>query len=162
MAIIYSYPHGTPTLQDILLGSHIDNEGNNTKSFYISDIVNLTIANTPTPEPVAAPYKVYTVLISQSDTSPPNVITELENTIGTMSFERDSIGAYKIISDSKFTLNKTTLTCSNLFGNANIQLFADYEESMFPNEIWIINKDVINNVNYDGIDIAMIEIKVYN
>ena len=41
MAIIYSYPHGTPELQDLLLGTHIDNDGNHTKSFSISDILAL-------------------------------------------------------------------------------------------------------------------------
>jgi hypothetical protein len=155
MAIIYSYPHGTPELQDLLLGTHIDNDGNHTKSFSISEVLALATTTAPL-------YKIYTALISQSGMNPPVVITELENTIGTITFGRDSSGVYKIISESKFTLNKTTLTCSNLFGNANVQLFADYEESTFPIEIWMLNKDVINNINSDGIDIAMIEIKVYN
>lgn len=158
MAIIYSYPHGTPELQDLLLGTHIDNDGNHTKSFSISEVLALV----PTAEPVIPLYKIYTALISQSGENPPTVITELENTIGTITFGRDSLGMYKIISDSKFTLNKTTLTCSNLFGNTNVQLYANYEESTFPIEIWMLNKDVVNDINYDGIDIAMIEIKVYN
>jgi hypothetical protein len=41
MAIIYSYPHATPTLSDTLVGSQFDYDGNPTKSFLISDIIAL-------------------------------------------------------------------------------------------------------------------------
>ena len=41
MAIIYSFPEGTPTLSDTVLGTQFDNNGNPTKSFSISDIVAL-------------------------------------------------------------------------------------------------------------------------
>ena len=58
MAIIYSYPVAQPTLSDLLLGTHIDlerpNDSNATKSFTISDVINLidtkTVSNsTSTP-----------------------------------------------------------------------------------------------------------------
>ena len=45
MAIVYSYPQATPTLSDTVLGTQFDYDGNPTKSFLISDIVNL-VANT--------------------------------------------------------------------------------------------------------------------
>lgn len=41
MAIIYSYPGATPTLSDTVLGTKFEDEGNPTKSFLISDILNL-------------------------------------------------------------------------------------------------------------------------
>jgi len=41
MAIVYSYPEGTPTLSDTVLGTQFDNNGNPTKSFSISDIIAL-------------------------------------------------------------------------------------------------------------------------
>jgi hypothetical protein len=41
MAIIYSFPEGTPTLSDTVLGTQFDNNGNSTKSFSISDIIAL-------------------------------------------------------------------------------------------------------------------------
>jgi len=43
MAIVYSYPSGTATLTDTVLGTQFDDAGNPTKSFPISDIVNLAV-----------------------------------------------------------------------------------------------------------------------
>jgi hypothetical protein len=49
MAILYSYPLATPTVDDLVLGSRVDpqrpQDGNATKSFLMEDIVNL-VANT--------------------------------------------------------------------------------------------------------------------
>jgi len=44
MAIVYSYPIGTPVVSDTVLGNHFDIEGNPTKSFLISDIIGLVPA----------------------------------------------------------------------------------------------------------------------
>ena len=44
MAIVYSYPIGTPVASDTVLGNHFDIEGNPTKSFLISDIIGLVPA----------------------------------------------------------------------------------------------------------------------
>ena len=42
MAIIYSYPHAVPAINDMVLGTKFrENEGISTNSFYISDIVTL-------------------------------------------------------------------------------------------------------------------------
>jgi hypothetical protein len=66
MAIIYSYPIAQPLLSDLLLGTHIDPErlhdGNPTKSFTISDIINLV----PGIVPYQASYKVFTALLTQN------------------------------------------------------------------------------------------------
>jgi hypothetical protein len=42
MAIIYSYPHATPAITDMVLGAKFrDNEGISTNSFYIHELINL-------------------------------------------------------------------------------------------------------------------------
>lgn len=47
MAIIYSYPHSTPTINDMVLGAKFkENEGISTNSFYISDLINLMSTTT--------------------------------------------------------------------------------------------------------------------
>jgi len=50
MAIIYSYPIAQPAITDLLLGTHVDQDrprdGNPTKSFYISDVMNLVGTST--------------------------------------------------------------------------------------------------------------------
>ena len=48
MAIIYSYPHATPAVNDMVLGAKFkENEGISTNSFYISDLVTLISAEIP-------------------------------------------------------------------------------------------------------------------
>ena len=53
MAIIYSYPHAVPTINDMVLGAIFrENEGTSTNSFYISDLATIISAEiTPTPGP---------------------------------------------------------------------------------------------------------------
>jgi hypothetical protein len=42
MPIIYSYPHATPTINDMVLGTRFrENEGISTNSFYIHELINL-------------------------------------------------------------------------------------------------------------------------
>lgn len=48
MAIIYSYPHATPTINDMVLGAKFkENEGISTNSFYISDLVTVISEQIP-------------------------------------------------------------------------------------------------------------------
>lgn len=47
MAIIYSYPKVIPTLSDAVIGTQFDENGNPTKTFLISDIVNLAVTSLP-------------------------------------------------------------------------------------------------------------------
>lgn len=54
MAIVYSYPGATPTISDTVLGTQFDYDGNPTKSFLISEIVNL-VANTTVSNSTAVP-----------------------------------------------------------------------------------------------------------
>jgi len=49
MAIIYSYPHATPTINDMVLGTRFrENEGTSTNSFYIYELINLMDTTTVT------------------------------------------------------------------------------------------------------------------
>ena len=49
MAIIYSYPHAVPTINDMVLGTRFrENEGISTNSFYISDLVTVISEQIPT------------------------------------------------------------------------------------------------------------------
>jgi hypothetical protein len=79
MAIIYSYPEGTPTLLDTVLGVQFDNNGNPTKSFLISDIIGLvpTPPTPPTPtlqEVCNAGSQALNVPILIEDLNTPNVL----------------------------------------------------------------------------------------
>jgi hypothetical protein len=47
MAIIYSYPKAKPILSDTVIGTHFDENGNPTKSFSISDIIDLAVTSLP-------------------------------------------------------------------------------------------------------------------
>jgi len=62
MAIIYSYPHATPTINDMVLGAIFrENEGTSTNSFYISDlatIISAEISSIPGPIGPAGPQGV--------------------------------------------------------------------------------------------------------
>jgi len=77
MAIIYSYPGATPTLSDTVLGTKFEDEGNPTKSFLISDILNL--ANSLVE---LKPYKVFTALLTQTGDNNPDNITSGNTVIG--------------------------------------------------------------------------------
>jgi len=159
MAIVSSYPLGIPTITDTVIGTqYIENKEPATKQFNINDIIALV----PTPEPVTLAYKVYTVLIAQSGVNAPTVTAVLENTIGAITWGYDTVGSFKIISSGKFTAQKTTLTCSNLFGNSTIQPFPNFEESTFPNELRVLNIDTTTNTQVNGIDVALVEVRVYN
>jgi hypothetical protein len=49
MAIIYSYPHATPAITDMVLGAKFrENEGISTNSFYIYELINLMQTTTVT------------------------------------------------------------------------------------------------------------------
>ena len=103
MAIIYSYPQGTPTLSDNVIGSQIDpiTEENKTVQFTVGQIA--AFANS-----YSLGYTVYTALLTQAGTAAP-VATILQNTTGgTITWTRTGTGAYTAtISSSLFTSNKT-------------------------------------------------------
>ena len=76
MAIIYSYPQGTPTLSDNVIGSQIDpiTEENKTVQFTVGQIAGF--ANS-----YSLGYTVYTAQLTQAGAAAP-VATILQNTTG--------------------------------------------------------------------------------
>jgi len=150
MTKISTYPEITiPTIDDLLIGTDVENL-NRTKNFSIQGIIDLAI-----------PYKVYTAIITQSFTSAP-VATVLQNTLGgNLTWTYDSIGSYQVSSDGLFTLNKTTLTCSNMWYDIP-RVYPNFEESNFPNNIKILNISSYNKFQVNGIEKAFVEIRVYN
>ena len=103
MAIIYSYPQGTPTLGDNVVGTQVDpvTEENKTVQFTVGQIA--AFANS-----YSLGYTVYTALLTQAGTAAP-VATILQNTTGgTIVWTRTGTGAYTAtISAPLFTSNKT-------------------------------------------------------
>ncbi len=105
MAIIYSYPQGTPTLSDNVIGSQIDpiTEENKTVQFTVGQIAGF--ANS-----YSLGYTVYTALITQTGTAAP-VATILQNTTGgAIAWTRTATGRYlATISTATYTANKTAV-----------------------------------------------------
>jgi hypothetical protein len=152
MTKISAYPEITiPTIDDLLIGTDVENQ-NETKNFSIQGIVDL-----------AVPYKVYTATLYQNGITAP-VATVLQNTLGgNVTWQRDGAGNYGASSSGLFTAGKTTVTCSNMWGNYNIMLYPIFEESTFPNTIKLANIDTTVPVTQiDGMDFSFVEIKVYN
>jgi hypothetical protein len=164
MAIVYSYPLSTSILSsDMVVGTSTVTAGNGkkknqTKNFSMGQIAAFVNQQVP---PYNA-YKVYTATITQSGASAP-VATILQNTLGgEITWVYNGVGTYSITSDGLFTQGKTTITCSNLFGNFLIQPFPVFEESSFPDSLLLLNVNTDTNVTENNIDIAFVEIKVYN
>jgi len=151
MTKISAYPEITiPTIDDLLIGTDVENL-NATKNFSIQEIINLAI-----------PYKIYNAILTQSGTSAP-VATVLQNTLGgNVTWTYVNLGAYNATLTGAFIAGKTTVTCSNLWGNFSVQPYPNYEESTFPNFIQILNIDSTSGSQVNGINKVVIEIKVYN
>ena len=106
-------------------------------------------------------YKVYTALINQVSTDPPTAIV-LENTIGPIWWSYISTGKYQINSDRLFPINKTYIDSKTIFNSQwDKNIFPTIEESNQPNYLVITNWDYTTPSEADGIDKAIIEIRVY-
>ena len=152
MTKISAYPEiSLPTIDDLLIGTDVENH-NETKNFSIQEIVNLAI-----------PYKIYNAILTQSGNLDP-VATVLQNTLGgDVTWQRSEAGYYSASSSGLFTAGKTTVTCSNMWGDYSVQLYPIFEESTFPNIISLANINTNAPVTQvDGMDFSFIEIKVYN
>lgn len=108
-------------------------------------------------------YKVYTALLTQSGTDAP-VATVLENTLGgEVVWSRLDIGRYYATLTGVFTENKTYVDCKQIFSAPEVHYTSvNYKESSLPDNIMIYNFDSTNDGVIDGIDLARIEIRVYN
>ena len=148
MAIIYSYPQGTPTLSDNVIGSQIDpiTEENKTVQFTVGQIA--AFANS-----YSLGYTVYTALLTQAGATAP-VATTLQNTTGaTFTWARTSSGTYTITASSNvFTSNKT-LVFYNL---------GEYAFSI--GQPWVRTSDTVITISLGGdgrITNGSFEIRVY-
>lgn len=93
MAIIYSYPHATPTINDMVLGAKFkENEGISTNSFYISDLVTII-----SEEIVIPPYTVPTLQDVTSEGG--NTIVQMQiNGVDVATVDNIPTPAYKVCS----------------------------------------------------------------
>ncbi len=149
MAIIYSYPQGTPTLSDNVIGSQIDpiTEENKTVQFTVGQIA--AFANS-----YSLGYTVYTALVTQAGTAAP-VATIIQNTTGaTFTWARTSSGTYTITASSNaFTNNKTIL-----FFNLG-------EYTFTVNSPWTRTSDTVITISLGGdgrITNGSFEVRIYS
>jgi hypothetical protein len=104
------------------------------------------------------PYKVYSALLSQAGTNPPTAIVLL-NELGFIGFSYGGPGIYNIISNSEFTINKTSIDGNNV-NSANGESIAYSLNSI--NNCRVVSRDV-NGVSSDDIlDDNFVEIRLYN
>ena len=147
MAIIYSYPQGTPTLADNVIGSQIDpiTEENKTVQFTVGQIASF--ANS-----YSLGYTVYTALLTQAGTAAP-VATILQNTTGgTLTWARTSAGIYTVTSSTAlFTVDKTWMTIG-LQNNGSAMPIVRTSDTQIT---------VTTSTNDDRITSASLEIRVY-
>ena len=153
MAIIYSYPQGTPTLSDNVIGSQIDpiTEENKTVQFTVGQIA--AFANS-----YSLGYTVYTALLTQAGAAAP-VATILQNTTGaTFTWARTSSGTYTITASSNaFTSNKT-IVFINLGEYAAVVEYQDI--------VWARASDTVATITTGGTVMVRItngsfEIRIY-
>lgn len=113
-------------------------------------------------------YKVYTVLLTQTGTADP-VVTIVENTLGTITINRDYVGRYSVNSSGLFTSNKTIVYISTITTQAGP--YGGYASISInsQNTIHIDTTKVIGgggNIPGTGTDNVLyntsFEIKVYN
>ena len=97
------------------------------------------------------PYKVYTAIINQGGTNPPNTAI-LENTIGTVSWGRTQEGFYTLTSSGLFVQYKTSIL--NSISNANTQVITNWVD---VNTIYVytftsagaLQDGVMNNTTFE-------------
>ena len=156
MAIVNSYPMGTPKSADLLLGTSVPAPGTNekatTKNFSLSQVGALV--NT-----VNLGYTSYVALITQVNTAAPTAKI-LQNTTGaTLTWARTSAGVYTATANTAtFTADKTIVFANP--GNDNTA-------SGDPDIIWARTSDTVltitasaglNNVLTDG----AFEVRIYS
>lgn len=152
MAIIYSYPQGTPTLSDNVIGSQIDpvTEENKTVQFTVGQIA--AFANS-----YSLGYTVYTALLTQAGTAAP-VATILQNTTGgTITWSRASAGNYIAeISGTTYPSSKTAVFLGNTSARNTIAAKATTTTKVGFEQVR--NAD---DTNVDTLSTVSIEIRIY-
>ncbi len=105
-------------------------------------------------------YKVYTALLSQTGGTAPTSIV-LENTIGSITFNRISPGFYEVLSNNLFVLGQMYLFLGN--GNSGISEITENTTS----SIYMVTRDITSDTpfipNVDDLLVnTTIEIRIYN
>ena len=107
------------------------------------------------------PYKVYTALLTQTDTNDPVAIV-LENTLGVITYSRDEPGFYKINSSGLFIQGKTVI----FYNGASHLSDSGYQSrvTQYPTSenFLLLNSDEQGNPIENGIKNNSIEIRIYN
>lgn len=151
MAIIQSYPTGTPKNGDYLIGTSMPEETGDeavTKNFPISAVSSL----------INKGYKDYVFSFTQSGTNNP-VVTELNNDTGlTFTFTRDGDGNFHLVPSSSLDLSKTwAQVTGGDIGNAILNI-KNYETNL----IAIVNIDPATGTPVNGVNAGFVELRIYN
>lgn len=108
--------------------------------------------------------KIYTALISQSGTNDPTVI-ELQNTIGSITWTRNSAGIYNGFCSGAFTVDKTALLIGTGTLASDVNQFL-YDTSFTfrrnTDDVVILTSQQNNTISDGILDTTTIEIRVYN
>lgn len=144
-------------------------DGTNIVNTYRSDILNVVpTATLPTQavpksqlDAAARPYKVYTVVMNQTTTSAPTIVTTFENTLGgSIVWTRNGVGDYRGTLTGAFTSLKTVAFTSLAGAVSTTPLFINGER-ISNNEIRITTYNGVTPT--DGLMTnAIIEFRVYN
>ena len=111
MALINTYPKGTPKADDYVLGTSMPDPNTDnapvTNNFSVSSVAAFANAT--------AAYTAYTIIYGQSGTAAPTVDQLLQNTTGaTFTWARTGAGTYTITANSAlFTSSKTICFLNN-------------------------------------------------
>jgi hypothetical protein len=152
MAIIQSYPTGTPKNGDYLIGTSMPEETGDeavTKNFAISDVSSL----------VNKGYKDYVFSFIQNSTNAP-VVTELNNDTGlTFTFTRNSPGVFYLVPSSDINISKVwvQVTGGKIVGPSVLIL-----KSYGSNQYDIININSSTGNPVDEVDAGFVELRIYN
>jgi len=167
MAIINSYPIGTPKTNDLLVGTSMPAVNTDadpiTKNFPISSIIALASAN-----PEVNP-KVYVAELSNyaaGEVAP--VATVMKNTIGNIVWTRNGVGSYTGTLAGAFTEDKTFLSGQAIIVSTLVGATGGWPNAQVINSN---NVDTVSIYNYalnltSGNNLAdnmrmFLEIKVY-
>ena len=152
MAIINTYPTGTPKNDDFLLGTSIpaanSDEKPATKNFKVSDVSEL----------VSKGYKDYVFSFTQSGTNDP-VITELNNNTGlTFTFTTEATGIFVLNPSSDFDTDKTWIQVT---GGDISQAAVLNVKAFTASQCDIVNLDNTGTA-VNGVNVGFVEVRIYS
>ena len=105
MAIINSYPAGTPTTSDLILGVDTSNSKNTTKTFTAGEIASLASGSTA--------YNSYVALLTNTGVIAPVATVLSNNLTATLTWARASQGTYTLTASAATFTNAKTIVFVN-------------------------------------------------